>query len=120
MGKIIVVVFRGDTMDKNNLKNIIVLKNLPSNIVDEAIVILKPNKKIEIVGNKNKYIENKTNTNIHVINEAEMLVSNYISKLENKNTKSNNGKLKNKYQRLKKYSMLISFILVLSIILHFI
>ena len=107
-------------MDKNNLKNIIVLKNLPSNIVDEAIVILKPNKKIEAVDNKNKYIENKPINNIHVINEAEMLVSNYICKLENKDKKSNNKNLKNKYQRLKKYSMLISFILVLSIILHFI
>ena len=31
-------------MQKNNVKNIVVLKNLPSNIVEEAIVILKSNK----------------------------------------------------------------------------
>ena len=31
-------------MEENNLKNIVVLKNLPSNIVEEAIVVLKGNK----------------------------------------------------------------------------
>ncbi|MCL2383295.1 MAG: hypothetical protein FWC79_03945 [Oscillospiraceae bacterium] len=30
-------------MDTGKMKNMIILKNLPSNIVDEAIVILKPN-----------------------------------------------------------------------------
>ena len=30
------------------MKNMIVLKNLPSNIVDEAFVILKPNSKIKV------------------------------------------------------------------------
>lgn len=32
-------------METSNMKNIVVLKNLPSNIVEEAIVILKGNKK---------------------------------------------------------------------------
>ena len=31
-------------MQANKLKNIVILKNLPSNIVEEAIVILKSNK----------------------------------------------------------------------------
>ena len=34
-------------MSQSNLKNMIVLKNLPSNIVEEAIVILKTNKRIK-------------------------------------------------------------------------
>ena len=34
-------------MEKSNMKNMLVLKNLPSNIVDEAIIILKENKKIK-------------------------------------------------------------------------
>ena len=33
-------------MKPESMKNIIVLKDLPSNIVDEAFVILKSNKKI--------------------------------------------------------------------------
>lgn len=34
-------------MDVSNMKNIIVLKNLPSNLVEEAIVVLKENKKVK-------------------------------------------------------------------------
>ena len=34
-------------MKETNLKNMIFLKNLPSNIIDEAIVILKDNKKVK-------------------------------------------------------------------------
>ena len=32
-------------MEASNLKNMVVLKNLPSNIVDEAIIILKKQQK---------------------------------------------------------------------------
>ena len=34
-------------MDTEKMKNMVVLRNLPSNIVDEAIVILKPNIKLK-------------------------------------------------------------------------
>ena len=34
-------------MNIDNMKNIVVLKDLPSNMVDEAIIILKPNVKLE-------------------------------------------------------------------------
>lgn len=113
-------------MDKNNLKNIVVLKNLPSNIVDEAIVILKPNqriKKIEIYdkNNNKKYTKQETKNNMHVIKEAEMLISNYISELENREGKKNgNILIKEKYERLKKYCFVSSLILLMSLILHFI
>ena len=33
-------------MNTGNLKNIVVLKDLPSNLVEEAIVVLKENQKI--------------------------------------------------------------------------
>ena len=36
-------------MEKGQMKNIVVLKNLPSNLVDEAIVILKPNQGRKII-----------------------------------------------------------------------
>ena len=42
-------------METSNLKNMVVLKNLPSNIVDEAIIVLKANKKTK----KLQKIENK-------------------------------------------------------------
>ena len=34
-------------MESSNMKNMVVLKNLPSNIVDEAIIVLKTNKKVK-------------------------------------------------------------------------
>ena len=36
-----------DTMEESKLKNMVVLKNLPSNLIEEAIVILKSNKKVK-------------------------------------------------------------------------
>ena len=38
-------------MNPNQMKNMIVLKNIPSNIVEEAIIILKNNKKIKSLEN---------------------------------------------------------------------
>lgn len=112
-------------MNKNNFKSIVVLKNLPSNIVDEAIVILKPNKKnkkIEIIDKKNnaKTNNHEFQNNIHVVSEAEMIVNNYISMIEKKEADNeNNNIFKAKYKRLKKYSLVSSAILIMSIILHF-
>ena len=34
-------------METSNMKNMVVLKNLPSNLVEEAIIILKSNKKVK-------------------------------------------------------------------------
>ena len=42
-------------MQNSNMKNIVVLKNLPSNLVDEAIVILKSKKtakRLEVIEKK--------------------------------------------------------------------
>ena len=108
-------------MQKNNMKNIVVLKNLPSNIVDEAIVILKTNKNAK----KLQYVENNTsvdfeetgNTSDYVIREAESVIANYISKIENsKKIKYKNRDINKKYNRLKKYSICISIVFLLSIV----
>lgn len=112
-------------MEASNLKNIVVLRNLPSNIVDEAIVILKPNQKIrkpEVVENTKgaKFSKTGTETKGYVLKEAEMLVSSYISKLEkSKNSISENKLLKEKCIRLKKYCVFSTLILFASLILNF-
>lgn len=75
-------------MDIENMKNIVILKNLPSNIVEEAFVVLKDNVKIpkeEVVNNKknsNNDGEENLKDNGYIIKEAEMIVSQYVSKLE--------------------------------------
>lgn len=110
-------------MEASKLKNMIVLKNLPSNIVDEAIVVLKTNKKVKklqkIEQNKNTIInDNEKKDKEYILKEAEMLVNNYISKIEN-NDKKNifNKEAKEKYDKLKKYAIAITIMSVLQAIL---
>ena len=76
-------------METSDLKNTVILKNLPSNLVDEAIVILKPNKKVknlEAIEKSSKSVETITNKKEkdYILKEAEMLVNSYISQIENK------------------------------------
>ena len=109
-------------MNKSHLKNIVVLKNLPSNIVEEAIVILKANKKIK----KYETIEqNKIRTGSgskdeekqYILKEAEMLINNYISKIEgNKNKEIKLKKEKEKQKKIKIYAVTITIICILQII----
>ena len=99
-------------MDSENMKNMVVLKNLPSNIVEEAIVILKPNIKLKSLdtvpkNNKNKKGVKTENSKKYIINEAEMLVSNYISLKMNK-------KIEDKYKRLKIISIFLGVMLFAS------
>ena len=80
-------------METSKLKNMVVLKNLPSNIVDEAIIVLKTNKKVKklqkIEKNKNQVEnENDKKDKEYILREAEMIVNNYISKIENNEKKN--------------------------------
>lgn len=110
-------------MDKENMKNMIVLKNLPSNIVDEAMVILKPNIKLKSLDtaekNKNAKTINTKDQKKYIINEAEMIVSNYISSIENNKKKSakTNKKIETKYKRLKMISIFLGIMFVVSILI---
>lgn len=111
-------------METSNMKNMVVLKNLPSNLVEEAIVILKSSKKVrklEKIDKNHKFSEEKVDKKEkdYVLKEAEMLVSSYISKLESKQEQKQFATIKNsrKYIRLKKYAFLSSFIILVQAIL---
>ena len=113
-------------METSNMKNIVVLKNLPSNIVDEAIIILKKNKKIKNLEHveKNKKIINeepKPKNKEYILKEAEMLVNDYIEKSQ-KNPKEEilNKHEKIKYKTLKRYNFLVTTVLFISLIINFI
>ncbi len=114
-------------MEQNNLKNIIVLKDLPSNIVEEAIVILKTNKKAKKVQKiekrkKANEQEKKPKQSDYILKEAELLVSNYITGIEEKKEakKENSKQSEIKYRRLKNYAYIASFILLIESIYLFI
>ncbi len=94
-------------MKISQMKNIIVLKDLPSNLVEEAIVILKNGSKV-----KNKEIIEKSYNQIAwqeqgassdiALKEAEYIVKNYMQTLEKpKEETSSIRKMKLQYQKLK-------------------
>ena len=108
-------------MQSEKMKNMIILKNLPSNIIDEAFIILKGNKKNKVLNslaNSSDNAEIEHHSENYIIKEAEMVISNYMSKIENeKYIKSNYIKaLERKYKKLK----LISIFLFVAVILVFI
>ena len=124
-------------MNTSSLKNMVVLKDLPSNIIEEAIIVLKENQKIpklevadkenkrnKIIGQdekmKQKRIENKkeeksqTNSKDYIIKEAQMLIAEYISKIENRNKKENKSiqTLKIKYKKVKTLNYILAICLI--------
>ena len=109
-------------MEVSNMKNIVVLKNLPSNLVEEAIVILKTNKeakKLEYIEKNSKANEDSgKKTKEYMVREAESVISSYISKIEdNKTHKMLNINIERKYKKLKIYSIIASIMLFLMMIL---
>lgn len=108
-------------MNESKMKNMIVLKNLPSNIVEEAYVVLKTNKKFSQNLEKQENSDERLSSD-YVVKEAEMVVSNYLSKIEEKKTIRNLEveKIEKKYKKLKNISIALLGILVLNIIINLI
>lgn len=107
-------------MNESKMKNMVVLKNLPSNIVEEAYVVLKPNKNYKNL-QKQENVDERLSAD-YVVKEAEMVISNYLSKIEDKKIIRNSEveKIKKKYKKLKNASMILAGILILNIIINFI
>lgn len=104
-------------MEASKLKNMVVLKNLPSNIVDEAIIVLKSNKKVKklqkIENKRMKSEESGKKDKEYILKEAEMLVNSYVSKVENNKTTIIDKESKQKYNKLKKYSIVITVMCII-------
>ncbi len=107
-------------MEDIDLKNMIILKDLPSNIVKEAYVVFKSNKMIRKFqkinkNNEKKQFEKGDEDNQYAIKEAEMLVSEYIEKVEKSEKEVIlNSKINKK---LKKYAYITSMIILIQFIL---
>ena len=108
-------------MEKSQMKSMVVLKNLPSNIIEEAIVVLKPNeyaKKMEYIDKKDNFQKKDKNTqnNNYIIREAESVISNYINIVENKNKKVKDSDINKKYKKLKFYSLIVTIAFIATLI----
>ena len=111
-------------MQSSDMKNMVVLKNIPSNMVDEAIIIFKQSQKVKTPkfldkNNKEDFAENQTKSKDYILKEAEMLVTDYINKLEDKAEKSSKN-IREKYRNLKYYSIISTTLLIISLIINFI
>ena len=110
-------------MNASRMRNIIVLKDLPSNLVDEAIVILKNGetlKRQEIIENVNnkEFGEHSDNNSEVAIKEAEFLVSDYIKKLEKPNEQTPSiRKLRLQYKKLQVFSLFLCLTTIVGIII---
>ena len=109
-------------METSKLKNMVVLRNLPSNLVDEAIIVLKSNKKIKklekIEKNRGTSLEKTKKDKEYILKEAEMIVNEYMSKIENKDKKEIfNKEAKIKYKKLRKYAIVTTILCAIQTIL---
>ena len=106
-------------MQLSKMKNIIVLKGMASNIVDEAIVVLKPNIKINQneYSLKQKYKCSNKNKKIFIKKEAENTINLYVDKLQKDSNKFEEKKFKVKYKFLKicNIFLILSFIIAVLI-----
>lgn len=112
-------------INMEDMRNIVVLKDLPSNLVEEAIIVLKQNQKIK----KPEYVENKGKTEQksekhkfgnYITKEAEMLITDYITKVEKNKKNKEIKKIENKYKTLKRINIGLSIILFISLLFNLI
>lgn len=134
-------------MNTENIKNVIILKNLPSNLIDEAIVVIKNKKKVKDINMSNlikdggenfsafdekqgkskiiqgymkeedlrKIEKNKKEDRKYVIKEAELVVFNYINKIEKPSSDRKMKKLERDYKRIKILNFLLGITALASI-----
>ena len=102
------------------MKDMIVIKNLPSNIVEEAWVVIKPevkNKEKELIKRmKNSKINTKAE-NGYVLKEAEIVIYDYLKNMNSYEDKKKYNSIIKKYNKLKKLTFFLLAIYLIMIIL---
>lgn len=97
----------------DKLKRSIVLKGMESNVVEEAVVFLKPNINLKSIENKEKIeLKNKMVSKELIINEAENVIKEYVERIQKSDyiakQKANHVKLK-----ILKVTNIITFLLLI-------
>ena len=103
----------------SDMKNMIVLKNLPSNLVEEAIVILKENNKIHkyqtTSPNEQNLEEEEKEQTGYIVKDAEMVIKSYLDRIENNSPKKERT-IKKLEKRYKNSIRLNLFLLLTTIV----
>lgn len=119
-------------------RNIIILKNLPSNLIDETIIVVKDKKKLkefnytdmlnckenngiiqgEIKNDTLRKIEStRKEQKNYIVKEAEVVVNSYIQKIEENLAYKKTDKIKKSYKKLKKLNFALIITTLISILL---
>ena len=107
-------------MEKCKMKNVVVLRNLPSNLIEEAFVVVKSKnvaKSLERIDGKNENIDRKNKDDGYIVREAESVLSSYVSLVEKKDEKKIALGIKRRYNMLKIYGVLVTVAFVVAVIL---
>ena len=102
-------------MQNNKVKNTIILRGMASNVVDEAIVILKPNVKIKKREKTKCFVEKNISKNL-ILKEAEHVVTEYINRINQEELFKIKKKLETRVKKLQVISIIFFVALVISII----
>lgn len=106
-------------MEKGKMKNVVVLRNLPSNLIDEAFVVVKSKnvaRSLERIDGKNENIDRKNKDDGYIVREAESVLSSYVSLVEKKDDKKVDFGIKRRYNMLKIYGVLVTVALVVAVV----
>lgn len=103
-------------MKNSKLKNSIILRGMSSNIVDEAIVILKPNVKIksEKMNKKLMFKDEKIEKKL-VLEEAEHVILEYIEKINQKQLQKQKDLIERNNKLLKIVNIILTVVCILAI-----
>ena len=107
-------------MEKCKMKNVVVLRNLPSNLIEEAFVVVKSKKvarSLEYIDLKNGKSTSNCKDNGYIVREAESVLFSYANLIEKKENKKEEYIWKTKFKKLLIFNAIISICLLISIII---
>ena len=105
-------------MEKCKMKNVVVLKNLPSNLIEEAFIVVKYRKvarSLEYIDTKNGKFDSDCKDDGYIVREAESVLSSYASLIAKKADKKGDITWKRKCKKLAIFNIIVSIGFVISI-----
>ncbi len=107
-------------MEKGKMKNVVVLRNLPSNLIEEAFVVVKSKKvarSLEYIDRKNEFAKEDCKDDGYIVREAESVLASFVGLVEKKEGKKVDLTLKKRYNVLKFYGILVTIAFIVAVIL---
>ena len=101
-------------MEKCKMKNVVVLRNLPSNLIEEAFVVVKSKKiakSLERIDARNEKIDGKNKDDGYIVREAESVLSSYVNFVEKGSGKTEKKSFEKRYKMMKIYGIVATIVI---------